>query len=88
MKGIHCHISGKVQGVWFRANTQEQAVALGVTGYARNLADGRVEVKAFGEEEALAQFYRWLRQGPPLARVTDITKEDIDFEKLDSFFIQ
>jgi acylphosphatase len=62
-------VSGKVQGVWFRASARDQAVALGLRGFARNLPDGGVEVLAAGDAEALEQLAQWLRLGPPLARV-------------------
>ncbi|HVR81300.1 MAG TPA: acylphosphatase [Luteimonas sp.] len=62
-------VSGKVQGVFFRAATREQAQRLGLHGYARNLADGRVEVLAAGADDAIEVFAQWLRHGPPHARV-------------------
>jgi acylphosphatase len=62
-------VAGRVQGVCFRAGAREEALRLGLRGYARNLADGRVEVLAAGDEAALDALARWLRQGPPLARV-------------------
>lgn len=74
---IHCTISGRVQGVWFRASTQEQAEQLGLKGWARNLPDGRVEVLACGDKEKLAQLYAWLKEGPRLANVTDVTYEEL-----------
>ena len=74
---IRCIVSGKVQGVWFRGSTQQQAVALGITGYARNLADGTVEVLACGQPHALDELKRWLRQGPKLARVEQVTCEPV-----------
>ncbi len=67
-----CLVAGRVQGVWYRASTQRQAVALGITGHARNLPDGRVEVLACGDEDALRQLQDWLWQGPPAAEVTDV----------------
>lgn len=70
-------VSGKVQGVWFRASTRQQAVALGLTGEAVNLPDGRVEVIACGAPEALDALATWLWQGPELARVTDVTSESL-----------
>jgi acylphosphatase len=72
MSCLRCLVAGKVQGVWFRASTQRQAVALGLCGYARNLPDGRVEVLACGETAALRQLQDWLWQGPPAAEVTDV----------------
>lgn len=62
-------VSGKVQGVWFRASTREVALRLGLRGYARNLADGRVEVLASGEAAAVDALATWLLHGPPSARV-------------------
>jgi acylphosphatase len=50
---LSCLVSGRVQGVWYRDSTQRQAQALGISGYARNLPDGRVEVLACGETAAL-----------------------------------
>lgn len=62
-------ISGRVQGVYYRASTEEQARDLGLTGYARNLPDGRVEVVAEGPEDQLQQLRAWCEGGPPDARV-------------------
>lgn len=67
-------VSGKVQGVWFRASAREQAVALGLRGHARNLDDGRVEVLADGDPEAIERLAQWLRYGPPLARVDELER--------------
>jgi acylphosphatase len=74
MDAARFHVSGKVQGVWFRAATREQALALGLHGHARNLDDGRVEVVAGGRAEAIAALERWLHAGPPLARVASVTR--------------
>ncbi|HET6431063.1 acylphosphatase [Dyella sp.] len=68
-------VSGVVQGVFFRASTREQAVALGLSGAALNLPDGRVEVIARGDGAALDQLERWLQQGPPAARVSAVARE-------------
>lgn len=62
-------VEGKVQGVFFRASTKAEAERLGLRGYARNLADGRVEVVATGKPKALLALTRWLYRGPPQARV-------------------
>lgn len=70
-----CLVSGYVQGVYFRASTREHALALGVTGYARNLRDGRVEVLACGPEEAVAALCKWLSDGPSGARVSEVRCE-------------
>ena len=73
-----CLVSGRVQGVYFRASTAQRARRLGVTGYARNLADGRVEVLACGEAAAVNALCEWLWKGPTAARVTDVTVETVD----------
>lgn len=75
--GMHCYISGKVQGVWYRASAKKRALELNITGWVRNLADGRVEVLCFGEEQAIQQFCEWLQQGPPGAQVTAIEQETV-----------
>lgn len=72
---MKCRVSGRVQGVWFRAGTREQAQRLGLTGYARNLPDGSVEVLACGADNALSELKRWLQQGTAAARVDDLQCE-------------
>jgi acylphosphatase len=67
-------VSGKVQGVWFRASARDQALALGLRGHARNLDDGRVEVLAVGHSDAIDQLAAWLRIGPLQARVDDLER--------------
>lgn len=69
-------ISGKVQGVYYRASTEEEAKRLGLCGYARNLPDGRVEVIAEGSPEELRQLHQWCLEGPPAAKVTGIEVEE------------
>jgi acylphosphatase len=77
-----CYVSGRVQGVFYRASACQRAGALGVTGYARNLADGRVEVLACGETAAVEALCAWLREGPPAASVTQVLVEEVDPEAL------
>ena len=67
-------VHGRVQGVGFRYFALKQAESLGVTGFARNLPDGRVEVVAEGAEEALSAFEERLRDGPGFARVTGVER--------------
>ncbi len=62
-------IEGRVQGVWFRESTRRQAQPLGITGFAKNMADGSVQVLACGEHGALNQLAQWLKHGPPMAQV-------------------
>jgi acylphosphatase len=71
-------VSGRVQGVFYRATCVRRAGTLGLRGYARNLADGRVEVLACGEEAALNEFIAWLWEGSPASRVTDVATEHAD----------
>ena len=66
-------ISGRVQGVFFRASTRDCAQALGLSGSAVNLPDGRVEVIASGSAEAHRELLTWLHAGPPLAKVTEVS---------------
>jgi acylphosphatase len=72
-----CLVSGLVQGVFFRATTREQAELLGVTGYAHNLPDGRVEVMACGSDDRVAALCAWLQSGPPQAQVDDCDCETV-----------
>jgi acylphosphatase len=76
MAGARFLVSGRVQGVFYRASTREQALQLGLAGHARNLPDGRVEVFAYGEAAALDALERWLWQGPTAAKVTAVLRED------------
>ena len=69
MKHFSIHITGKVQGVFFRASAREKAEALQITGTARNNADGSVSIEAEGEEKNLMLFIEWCKKGPRLSRV-------------------
>lgn len=71
-------VSGRVQGVFFRASTREQAQRLGLGGHAINLQDGRVEVVVAGSDDAIASLERWLQQGPPMARVESVERSEIE----------
>lgn len=68
-------ITGRVQGVFFRASAQQEAVALGLRGVARNRPDGAVEIIAEGPRLSLEQFLGWARVGPPRARVAEVELE-------------
>ncbi len=85
-KRLRLLISGRVQGVCFRAAARRQAVLLGLTGFARNLPDGGVEIEAEGEEEALKSFLRWSGRGPSGARVDGVDVRWRDPEKNFSSF--
>jgi len=66
------NISGRVQGVYFRAYTQKRAKQLSITGSVKNCSDGSVEIIALGEEAALQKFIQWCHKGPLLAKVTEV----------------
>jgi acylphosphatase len=72
---VRVSVRGRVQGVWFRGSTREQAEQLGVVGWARNLPDGSVEVLAQGTPEAIERLVAWCRRGPPGARVASVDIE-------------
>ncbi len=78
MKRVQIIISGRVQGVWFRHNTNIVGNKLGLKGFVRNLPDGRVEVVAEGTEEKLQQLINFCRTGPEGAHVEDV---DIKYEE-------
>ena len=78
MKSLRVIISGRVQGVWFRAWTTEQAVALGVSGWVRNRRDGSVEALLSGPDDAVDTMLSLLKEGPPLARVTALEVSPAD----------
>lgn len=80
-------VSGRVQGVFYRAGTREQAQHLGLRGYARNLPDGRVDVLAVGEGDAIDALERWLHQGPPMAEVAHVEREAASEEGVGAGFV-
>lgn len=77
-----CYVSGRVQGVFYRASTRRKAVELGCAGYARNLADGRVEVLAVANQTAVESLIDWLWRGPPSAHVTDVEVLELQLDAL------
>jgi len=70
---VRCIVSGRVQGVFFRATTQRKALELDISGWARNLPDGSVEVFACGGEAQVKEFQDWLWIGPQHAKVSDVS---------------
>jgi acylphosphatase len=85
LAGRQFRIAGRVQGVFFRESTRRVAESLGITGHAINLDDGDVEVLAFGESAALDQLADYLRQGPTMANVSNVTGEPVAYEPHDAF---
>ena len=79
------HVSGRVQGVFFRVSSQQKAIDYGLSGYARNLADGDVEVFLSGEEQNVEKMLVWLQHGPEQADVTQMQQKKVDWQE-HSFF--
>jgi acylphosphatase len=84
----HVTITGRVQGVFFRAWTREQAEKLNVTGWVRNCPDGRVDAHVEGEPAAVEEIVRQLRQGPPSAQVDDVHLWDVEPGDFDDFEVR
>lgn len=82
------NIAGKVQGVFFRKHTQEQALQAGVTGNVRNLPDGSVQIIASGSEEQLQALATWCRTGPSRARVEAVDIQPSDDQTFSGFTIE
>lgn len=85
---VSVKVLGKVQGVFFRASTKEQADRLGLTGRVRNERDGSVYIEAQGEEHNLLQFIDWCKKGPPLAEVASCDVEFIQPKDFHDFRIE
>jgi len=85
-KRVHLWIEGLVQGVCFRMFTEEEARRLGLTGWVRNLRDGRVEVVAEGDEEAVGRLVRWCHRGPSYARVESVVEKEEPYRREFSTF--
>jgi len=89
MRRVHCVVSGRVQGVFFRGATQARMRELGLRGWVRNLADGRVEALVEGDEEPLRAALEFLRRGPRGAAVSQLVVRDAEpGESLDTFEIR
>jgi len=75
---VHVYISGKVQGVWYRASTKQKAEQLGIKGWVRNLPDGRVEAFFQGDNRAIEEIIKWCNIGPKLSKVTDVVIDEVE----------
>ncbi|BAU49036.1 acylphosphatase [Sulfurifustis variabilis] len=87
-RGRHFYVSGRVQGVFYRATACDVARRLGLTGWVRNLPDGRVEALACGEAAALRAFEAWLWEGPAHARVEAVVASDVPEEDFKGFRVR
>lgn len=72
MQRVHVYVSGRVQGVFFRAETQKAASSLNLSGWVRNMDDGRVEAVFEGDRLEIDKMLDWCRQGPPMSRVDHV----------------
>ncbi len=78
-------VSGRVQGVGFRAAAQRRASLLGVSGWVRNLPDGSVEMHAEGDDDKVNEYLEWCHVGPGVARVDEVSVEDESSEGISGF---
>lgn len=83
----HVVVSGRVQGVFFRAEAQREAARLGVSGWVRNTPDGRVEAEFQGSPAAVERALEWVRQGPPRAEVDHVEVEMVPAEAGEGFHV-
>ncbi len=87
-RAVLIRVAGRVQGVWYRASAREEAVRLGVAGWARNLPGGDVEVRAEGSSRSVSQMIDWCRHGPPAAMVESVEVAESAVEGLEGFEIR
>lgn len=78
IKRVSIHITGRVQGVFYRVRAREYADSIGVSGFVRNEPGGLVYIEAEAEEEALDRFVEWCREGSPYADVSDVRSEEME----------
>jgi acylphosphatase len=83
--GRHFFASGRVQGVFYRSFCKEEAEKLGITGWAKNLNDGRVELKVYGDDTLLTAYEKRLEAGSLFSKVTELSKEKIPFQDYEGF---
>jgi len=81
-------VIGRVQGVFFRAWTRDEAQTLGIDGWVRNCSDGSVEAQLEGDQEAIEELVDLMREGPPGARVEGVEVEESDPEGLSGFEVR
>lgn len=77
MRAVELVVSGRVQGVYYRATAREVADQLGLAGWVRNRDDGAVVVRAEGQPDAVDRFIEWSRQGPPAAKVVEVEISEV-----------
>lgn len=85
---LHCFVAGRVQGVSYRKVAVEMAATIGVTGWIKNLADGRVEVVICGEEDSVFKMRDWLWQGSKHSEVESVLVEELSFQEYVTFEVR
>ncbi|MCB1670663.1 MAG: acylphosphatase [Gammaproteobacteria bacterium] len=85
---LHGFVAGRVQGVFFRAETRRKALELGLDGWVRNVVDGRVELLISGPPEVVDSMLAWLRHGPRLARVDALDLQPLDTVPDQGFIVE
>jgi acylphosphatase len=85
---IHAIVSGKVQGVFYRDTARRKAQLANITGWAKNLTDGRVEIMASGKQAVVKEFADWLWEGSPASRVENVECEQVPHHEFDSFLVK
>lgn len=88
IKHLNIHVYGRVQGVFYRAEAMENAIKLGIKGFARNEKDGSVYIEAEGDEDALKKFIDWCYEGPARASVERVATEESGMKNYINFVIQ
>lgn len=86
MKTYKLHITGKVQGVWYRASAKDKAISLGLRGKVWNQPDGSVSALVQGDDNDITAFLEWCREGPMLAEVNDVAIHEVMSTELFSSF--
>jgi acylphosphatase len=87
LKTISITVTGKVQGVWFRKHTLDEAERLHISGTVENLSNGAVKIFATGTDEQLQDFINWCKQGPPRAEVEEVLSHDEPYTTFTGFKI-
>ena len=88
MKRLRIQVTGKVQGVFYRASTQAKAKELGLNGWVKNNQDGSVMIEAEGEDQKLEKLVEWCQRGPGAAQVDAVKSEEIIPEGVNSFEVR
>lgn len=83
----HCFISGLVQGVFYRSHTKDEADKLGITGWVKNLRDGRVEAMICGEKNKIEKLIEWMKKGPRISKVDAVKVINEEYKNFDDFKI-